>query len=856
MVVSPRDNNASYVILQEPTTANALLAVPPPPLKGGKWFGGGSNQHASYMLTYRLNAERRCRSLCPDQVDHLCNSFQSAWSQQEAADKEAQWHVAIRLHEAICMSSATASCPQSTISKLADHFYRLEQNGRYISRANFVRCARQVHGGARLTKCLDDVFSAFDPRNRNQVDWRIILFSIFIASRPLQSCRDVLWNAFRFYVGEAGNIIDCPPSSIILRDLHLVLSPLVRVESLSVVLNRFDNAWMNVANASTQDTRKYHHSALLLTLNSFEQILDDPSIKSLFEDTIVVGNGSPLDFNLCAFEYKNYPQTLLHHIKKSRKALAIATFGQDHDMAQMKAALYQWKLFCSRRRHARELVDTMAHRLWHERSMRGFWTLHRWAMRQVAAAKIQRVLRGFLGRVDAGVRRAFTRSSVLLQSCARRYLQRCRYLYFCELREHASIAIQRIVRGNRDRRIAISALLARIGKERLELEVAMMSFEHHRQTRAAIVIQRLHRSCSSRQETWKRLCREAKAREELEGDRMQFRRERRIYEQELKEFYDTKKREEEEADASKARSDRERIRIRNLQRRIIRDDLNRAIEVKSSLDMRNEKQDAAKYQDDWSSLIESKAMEYKEFCSRCLQDPRNTKERKTRSTLTTKIKKRIRDVLKRADAQGLRIEIVEAKQIATKEILELEASQEKNRLTEQWHLDAMERTRQRKIRREEEIRRAREKKGLNEQRAILLLSRAYRRWSARKVLRTLCCDRFDKEFDVEYHAFYYVDRRTGIKTWEKPKSLGDSDIPIKDEWKVLRDAQGFPYYYNPCTREMSWHPPSGAAMCPTIVPQPWLQEYPVPFGPCEFFAVTDGQLCERCSSRDSNTLAT
>ena len=839
-----------------------MHSTPPPlPHQGGKWFGGGSKEHASYMLTYQLDAESRCGGLRPEQLDQACNAFQSAWLQQESADKETQWRMAIRFYEAMMSSSATpsSSSPQSIISKLADSFHCLEQNGRYISRANFVRCARQVALGAggdpRLTKSIDDMSSAFDPRNRNQIDWRIMLFSVYIASKPRQSCRDVLRNAFRFYVGEAGDILDSPPSGAVdggipLRDLRLVLSPLVRVESMPAVLNLFDNSWTNVASASAAPK----DSDPLLTLRSVDQILDDASIKSLLEETISVGNGSALNFNLCAFEHRYYPSAFLHYIQKYRRTMAIANFMQDLDKAQMKAVVFQWKLYCSRRRHARELVDKMTHRLWHKRATKGFDHLRRWAMYQVATVEIQRLLRGFLGRIDAGVRYVLTFNSVLLQSCARRYLERCRYAHLCQRREDASIAIQRTARGNRDRRIAILASLAQIEKERLELEMAKKTFEHHRQTRAAIVIQRLHRSYTSRQDTWQRICREAKAREEVEVYRMRFRRERRIFEQQLKEFYDTKKREKEEADACRARSNRERIRIRNLQRRIIHDNLNRAVEAKISRDMRNEQQNKAKYQEDWSSLIESKASEYKEFCLRCLQDPRTAKERKLRSALLAKIKKRISSVLKRADSQGLEMELVEAKQIATSEVHELEASKEKERITKKWHLDAEERTRQRKIQREEEIRLTREKKGLNEHRAALLLSRAYHRWRARKILRTLCLERFDKEFDVEYHAFYYVDGRTGTKMWEKPKALGNYDVPTKEEWKVLRDSQGFPYYYNPSTLEMSWHPPRGAAMCSATVPQPWLREYPIPFGLCEFFAMaaTNGrQFCERCISNST-----
>lgn len=509
MVVSPGPRT------QQATQADALAVLastpppPPPPHQGGKWFGGGSKEHASYMLTYRLDAESRCGRLCPEQVEQACNAFQSAWLQQESADKETQWRMAIRFHEAMMPSS---SSPQSIISKLADSFHCLEQNGRCISRANFVRCARQVALGAgrdpRLAKSIDDMFSAFDPRNRNQIDWRIMLFSVYIASKPRQSCRDVLRNAFRYYVGEAGDILDCPPSGCVdggipLRDFRLVLSPLVRVESMPAVLNLFDNAWTNVSSASAAPI----DSDLLLTLRSFDQILDDASIKSLLEETISVGNGSALNFNLCAFEHQYYPSALLHYIQKSRRAMAIANFMRDLDKAQLKAVVFQWKLYCSRRRHARELVDTMTHRLWHKLATKGFNHLRRWVMYQVAAVEIQRLLRGFLCRIDAGVRHVLTFNSVLLQSCARRYLERCRYVHLCQRREDASIAIQRIARGNRDRRIAIFALLARIEKERLELEMAKKNFEHHRQTRAAIVIQRLHRSYTSRQDTWKRLCR-------------------------------------------------------------------------------------------------------------------------------------------------------------------------------------------------------------------------------------------------------------------------------------------------------------------------------------------------------------
>eukprot|EP00563_Minutocellus_polymorphus_P013159 CAMPEP_0181061460 /NCGR_PEP_ID=MMETSP1070-20121207/22535_1 /TAXON_ID=265543 /ORGANISM="Minutocellus polymorphus, Strain NH13" /LENGTH=443 /DNA_ID=CAMNT_0023141421 /DNA_START=320 /DNA_END=1647 /DNA_ORIENTATION=- len=443
MVVSPPRSNTNIVSCVMPqshllttgtskATANSAaatstpsVAAPPlPPPPKGKWFGRCSKDHAHYMLRYQLDSNGMCENLREDEVDQVCGSFQSMWSEQEAADKEAQWRAALQLHETMLASSKASarSMTVATTGKLGEHCYRLEQNGRYISRANFSQCVRQVlGGGTRSTKSLIDcVFSAFDPRNRNQVDWRTVLFTVYSAATPLQSCRDMVWNAFRFYIGEAGDVLDCPLSGgagiVRLSDLKTVLSPLVRVDAMSTVLARFDDAWVNVASqvASTGGVVDEKHSLVatpLLTLSLFEHILDDPSIQSLIEKTIVVGHGgesSALDFNLCAFECQCYPPTLLKHVKKSRRALAITKFVRDLDMTQMKAAMFEWKLFCSRRRHARELVDALTHRLWHKQATRGFLTLHRWAMRQVAAVEIQRVSRGFLGRIDAGVRHVFT----------------------------------------------------------------------------------------------------------------------------------------------------------------------------------------------------------------------------------------------------------------------------------------------------------------------------------------------------------------------------------------------------------------------------------------------------------------
>ena len=48
----------------------------------------------------------------------------------------------------------------------------------------------------------------------------------------------------------------------------------------------------------------------------------------------------------------------------------------------------------------------------------------------------------------------------------------------------------------------------------------------------------------------------------------------------------------------------------------------------------------------------------------------------------------------------------------------------------------------------------------------------------------------------------------GEVSWYKPKALGHYDLPTKNEWKILKDEHGVPYFYNPLTMEMSWTNPT------------------------------------------------
>jgi len=79
--------------------------------------------------------------------------------------------------------------------------------------------------------------------------------------------------------------------------------------------------------------------------------------------------------------------------------------------------------------------------------------------------------------------------------------------------------------------------------------------------------------------------------------------------------------------------------------------------------------------------------DYKEHCLRCLQSPQTKAESQLSEQLKKQIKVRIRDVLARADAKGLRMEIPEARHIAQDEVIAIFVEIEKERATKQMDVD-------------------------------------------------------------------------------------------------------------------------------------------------------------------------
>lgn len=357
-----------------------------PPRSTKRWFGG--KDHGQYMVAYHNSAKNR-HSFSSDQLDDECRKFQDGRNQKEREDKENKWLMAIHCHETMMTGNDDSSLATRTIlSKLCDALFRLEKNGRYISRVNFVKCCETAT--TMSTDDINSLYSAFDPMETNEVDWRVLVFMLHVAAEPSLSCKDILRCAFRFYVGNFGHVVNCPSSSRVvqMRDINVILDPLVRPNRKSDILAYFDEVWGNIMLDDNHSVGRLQSASTTLPFKLFERMLADPVIKTLHEESILVEQGI-LSFTVSTFEHDYYPAMLLNHVKKARRASAITKYLHNHVMAQKEACIREWRLYVSLRRHTKELVSVIASQQWNRQATCGFQTLRRWAICQVAATEIQ-----------------------------------------------------------------------------------------------------------------------------------------------------------------------------------------------------------------------------------------------------------------------------------------------------------------------------------------------------------------------------------------------------------------------------------------------------------------------------------
>ena len=820
------------------------------PIAGGKFLSPKGTRY--YEVQYNNDCRKFLKSY---ELNRIFIEYQTDSTARDVGAQEEMWEAAISLHRAI-VSNSVARSPRHRQNRfthdLYEAFYKIESK-RCISRPNFFTCMRQLFKEMStdnplrsIGMGLEALYDKFDMLGTGALNWRRFLLYLHVASNPTLHCREQLLHAFSFIASQDGiNFSTSAKASIDIHDISTVIFPLVRAECIPKAVSVMDEAWSNVRSSGRRDGSKL--TSTKITLDVFELMLNDESMKSLLgQSASKWGRFASFPVYISQWEEDFYNDRLLQLVRDGRIAFSIRSKLQRDDNWIVRAVWKEWKSYTMYQQSLRSILNSIDTRKMNRMKYRGLLAFIDWSRRTLVALTLQRVGRGYFGRRVAYSRWRIKRSAITMQCFVRMYFAKQRLIELASKYLWAVVTIQRIFRGMLARRVAFKRLMSRVERERIQNTEEKKRLLLLRGIWSITRIQSCFRRFKAKSHANElRAARQSESdiRHAMEARIEKFRKERKVYERQLEEYYRSKKEEYMRNINIQSKITNDQISVRTLRRRLKNEELKNASPDETELIQDQQ------WKHDWEVKIETGVDSIKQHCAHCLKCPDNRAEKKIGLSVRKRVKARVKVVLKRADSRGIQMETKEATSIATEEMLHIIGEEERARLT----LEMQNALDQRAKDKEEARLQAEAKKDQESARATVfaasVVARAYRNWIARRELRLRCTGQYEKDYDEESNTFFYRNKLTGETFWTKPKAMGSFEMPTKDEWKVLRDAHNFPYYYNPCSMNMQWNPPIDQVMCCGQVPHHWYLEFPVRRGQCPYFAVQEvygSSYCQKC----------
>jgi len=816
-------------------------------------FLSNTKQEQYYKVRYACEFNKFLNS-SKTELDNIHKVYAENYDERDVETQDVRWKTVILLKDVIFEEDWSDYRRNKLLRDLHDNFYELSSN-RFISRPNFETgivkaCQTNCSSSATTTRktltmaAMSTVYNSFDVHSQNVFNWKQFIYYFYFLLDPTKCIKDQLLLAFKRIVGNSNNKL----SSIDLQELGIVLYPLVKTSAIDQVLCAFDDAWSQVK-ATQQHVDDDNIESTKLTQHIFEQMLELQVLQCFFEQSDSAwGRGRVFPVYISQWEENLYNNTILELVKTSRRDAAVSD-KLKRDRYKSKLHVWQiWLDYAKYQSSLRCILCKINHRMALRRKSRGLFAFKHWTIMQHAALDIQRVCRGFFGRNRARHHWLIYDSATLIQTRYRIHVAKTilhslqsQYLW-------AIVTVQSAIRGALARRLALRKLMTLVEQQHLKNIKERERYEFERGVWSLTRLQSFRRrqlAIATAVALRQKQERELRTQRLMEAERKMFLRERQIYERQLEEFYISMKEEHIANTQVQDKIDQDRVKVNTLRRRLSNEEMKDA-EPDRELE---ERVAIEKWKSEWQIKIEAGVKDMKLHSIHCLDQPDNAVEKQTRKAIRKRIKTRLKEVLRRADEQGLRMETKEGKVIAREEIIHIIGEEERSRLNDETDKAFIERNRLKEEERIQELAKQRDAHKRATIYAVSLVATACRRWLARKELRRLCLETYEKIFETSSHSFYYRNKVTGETSWSKPKAMGIFEIPAKDEWKLLRDAHNFPYYYNPLLMQMSWTPPRDVEMCCGTVPHTWW--YSVRMGQCPNFSCVlnedDGKrYCQEC----------
>lgn len=710
-----------------------------------------------------------------------------------------------------------------------EKFFRVEPKV-HITKAQFIIGLRRCFGSALLKSesSISKLFDSFDIDRRDEMDWRSFLFLLTILMQPQLTQEDQLTWGYSLYSSSGSLDLDCREKLTIETIKDLICTP-VMLNLRGDLKFYIDQAWLELINMDDEasdiaSVPRVDLDKTPLSFRLFKRLCRDTSFSRFFKPGRCYGNQDARVW-VSTLEKEQYHPILLSHLMSLRRVLrnedACDSFIKLRERRIKESSLHNFVIFSKRRAVVRRMIVVSCLRIRNVKCSKIFDHWRAWCLQTASANHLQRVVRGFIARKRRNFIKTLKKRVVKMQSSARRLQSRNVYLALSMRQKWAAVTIQRIIRGHQNRCRVRKIVQAKYDLGRRSIEISRRRWMEERKWRAAIAIQMVVIKFLRRRRTMKKMKQKSKVEKvyrDMEIEEEKGRVAREVHRHQLLVWYAERKEEFEKDRFLESHTAEQRSRIiayRNRKEEYAR--LQKFKEREANLEKLEEVR-IENWLTAWDVKRENRMKERAKLCRRALQLPETPEEVELKKELLKRVKKHVKNVLRRADKQKIPMEIPEALELATREIIEMEVQMEKKRADEERFAEAT----FLQAKEEEKTALAREHELDSKKRkrkwAAKVLQKYYRAFCARKVLRAKAYERYKKKFDPESLNYYYENSRTRKTFWKKPKSLGSYDVDPDEGWIVVfekRDdgSRGDMYFYEPKSWEMQWTQPTGTLMC-------------------------------------------
>jgi hypothetical protein len=529
------------------------------------------------------------------------------------------------------------------------HYFSAHERGRQINMTTFLEAFYQ-HGRDISSVFIRRVFRIFDTFERGYIDWRELAFMLTCIGKNSTPLED-LCNAFKFYTGHNSIDIDCiHPRGVRLQDIELVMSYILSPNKMQDILLKFYNEWGDsiVDEARPGVAFAKDCSSVYIHATEFRKFV--AKISS--------------DIHPHHFEEEYYPK-LYSRLKRTKRLIKLCLMTIITDALRSK--FHHWKYVVKRKKMIGSHLLTVLDRA-NEKILRiSLFQLRQFAVQVVIVIAFQRLFRRYRTRLRVALEHKRQKSATLLQSIFRRILAENFTKQTIWNQNVAAVKIQRSFRGYLGRMIAWKRIQTKINERERKRKQELERLRHHTAVQAAIRIQRYYKARYARKQLNKMIHKRRTVlliSREMDEYEKNCALERAIASKQAAEQREAKKTQLDRIQMEETKFRAQKQLLLQMQRKI-------KLEEDTRLKKMNDIKIKSETRSKWEKEIEMTAASYRKYCQECLKDPKTKSDRQFKKHLHALAKKRIDSVLKRADDRGIQIELDAARKVSQIEVIEI-----------------------------------------------------------------------------------------------------------------------------------------------------------------------------------------